>query len=177
MKLCKECQTEIPPDRQCNVFCNRSCRTRYGNKHRTRRLCKGRCTKCETPCPKRRAFCSRRCAAAARWEEKVARIQSGLRVPPKAARRFLAETKGYNCQICRLSSWQDHELVLIVDHINGNADDNTTENLRLLCPNCDSQTSTYKGRNKGRGRADRRQRYLKVGQFIAGSEVPSKPKR
>jgi 5-methylcytosine-specific restriction endonuclease McrA len=46
--------------------------------------------------------------------------------------------------------WNGQPLSLILDHINGNHKDNGTENLRLLCPNCDSQLPTRGGRNKGR---------------------------
>jgi hypothetical protein len=37
--------------------------------------------------------------------------------------------------------WNGKPLQLILDHINGNADDNNPNNLRLLCPNCDSQNT------------------------------------
>jgi Zn finger protein HypA/HybF involved in hydrogenase expression len=38
-------------------------------------------------------------------------------------------------------------LVLQLDHINGINDDYRIENLRILCPNCHSQTKTFAGRN------------------------------
>lgn len=49
---------------------------------------------------------------------------------------------------CGIDSWQNEPIVLHLDHINGDNTDNRIENLRLLCPNCHSQTETYCGRNK-----------------------------
>ena len=46
--------------------------------------------------------------------------------------------------------WNGEPLGLILDHINGNSSDNNTQNLRLLCPNCDAQLPTRGGGNKGR---------------------------
>lgn len=58
----------------------------------------------------------------------------------------------YHCVKCKIDSWQGETLVLDLDHINGNNKDNRLENLRYLCPNCHSQTDTYKGRNKNSGK-------------------------
>jgi Zn finger protein HypA/HybF involved in hydrogenase expression len=54
------------------------------------------------------------------------------------------------CSICDNSGeWCGKELSLQLDHINGINNDNRLENIRLLCPNCHSQTETFSGkRNK-----------------------------
>lgn len=50
----------------------------------------------------------------------------------------------YKCAICGLPPmWQGKELVLTLDHINGNSTDDRLENLRWICPNCDRQLPTY----------------------------------
>jgi len=52
----------------------------------------------------------------------------------------------YECSCCGITDWQGQPLSLHLDHINGVNNDHRLENLRLLCPNCHSQTSTYAGR-------------------------------
>ena len=52
------------------------------------------------------------------------------------------------CALCKLgASWQSKPLVFHLDHIDGNPTNNRLENLRILCPNCHSQTPTYCGKN------------------------------
>lgn len=46
--------------------------------------------------------------------------------------------------------WNGKNINLILDHKNGVSGDNRPKNLRLLCPNCNSQQPTYGGHNKGR---------------------------
>jgi len=58
----------------------------------------------------------------------------------------------YKCVKCGIDSWCGETIVLDLDHINGDNRDNRIENLRYLCPNCHSQTDTYKGRNKNSGK-------------------------
>lgn len=56
------------------------------------------------------------------------------------------ECSNINCNVT--NSWLEQPLVLQLDHINGINNDNRIENLRLLCPNCHSQTTTFCRQNK-----------------------------
>jgi hypothetical protein len=55
----------------------------------------------------------------------------------------------YACDECGIGEWRGRRLALELDHVNGDSGDNRIENLRLLCPNCHSQTPTYRGWNIG----------------------------
>ena len=67
-------------------------------------------------------------------------------------RRFIIKNKllPYKCAICGALEWNGKTLSLELDHINGINNDNRLENLRFLCPNCHSQTTTYGSRNQQR---------------------------
>lgn len=55
------------------------------------------------------------------------------------------------CEICGLDGiWNDKPIKMRLDHKNGVADDNRLSNLRMVCPNCDSQLDTFSGLNKKR---------------------------
>ena len=66
--------------------------------------------------------------------------------------RLIAEGIKRNvCECCGLSDvWNGKGINMQLDHINGNPKDHKLDNLRMLCPNCHSQTDTFCGRNKGK---------------------------
>jgi rubrerythrin len=126
------------------------------------------CLKCGKVCESDNSqskciYCSNKCQADYQSDEKIRRwIEEGISWKtqvPQWAKRHLSETRGYKCEVCELSEWNGEKIPLECDHIDGIHSNNAYDNLRLICPNCHSQTSTYKNKNCGNGRKYRRTRY------------------
>lgn len=75
-------------------------------------------------------------------------------------RLYLLNAQEHRCARCQnAAEWMGRPLVLVLDHVDGDATNNRRDNLRMICPNCDSQLPTFKNRNQGKGRHSRRVRY------------------
>lgn len=75
---------------------------------------------------------------------------SGIHRPGSDLRRRLLkyDLKEYKCELCgQDENWKGNKIILILDHINGINTDNRLENLRFVCPNCDTTLPTFKGKN------------------------------
>lgn len=102
-------------------------------------------------------FCSNECAANIKYVQWVE-----LWLEDKASGSINSKTYGFskrvsryfkenihNCEVCGLEKmWNGKELTLEVDHTDGDRKNNKRSNLKYLCPNCHSQTPTF--RNKKR---------------------------
>jgi hypothetical protein len=65
--------------------------------------------------------------------------------------KVLIRTRGRRCSKCGISRWRGRRICLEVHHMNGVRNDNADENVCLLCPNCHSQTPTWKNKKRDRG--------------------------
>lgn len=112
-----------------------------------------------------KVFCSNRCQRESERRRNVAAwLETGIAQPGSGVghyvRLHLLEEQHGACALCGCpTTWQGADLRLVLDHVDGDSTNNRRDNLRLVCPNCDSQLPTFKARNRGRGRAWRRQRY------------------
>lgn len=68
-------------------------------------------------------------------------------------RKHIEKEQNHKCAICGIDDiWNGERLVFVLDHIDGDASNHNRSNLRLVCPNCDSQLPTFKSKNKNSSR-------------------------
>lgn len=99
-------------------------------------------------------FCCRKCYLDYHSQENYDRYKKDNSIAygfhnMRSYKKFFLEEQNHKCAICGMPDhWQNKPLVFVLDHIDGNADNNARDNLRLICPNCDSQLPTFKSKNK-----------------------------
>ena len=96
-------------------------------------------------------YCDNACQGKHRWETlTIPKIDAGCGADPITLKKYLVEKRGSSCEECgQVDSWNNKPLTMHLDHIDGNSDNNVVTNIRLLCPNCHTQTDTYGAKGQG----------------------------
>jgi hypothetical protein len=159
-KLCQFCGAKLPFEKRRSKFCNHSCSASFNNQGVTRHIKGSKVCSCGKPKKPSNKYCSE-CSGSYVYN-KPATFEA---IKDHVARkRFLIDKRGYRCESCQLETWLERPIPLELHHIDGDADNNTEENLQLVCPNCHAFTEHYKGAVKGKNSSRqrrRRERYAK----------------
>ena len=161
MKLCPRCNNEHAKEGR---FCSRSCansriQTEEANNKRRQTVLSKHQKGVSKPVTRKRGL---ELTAKARQVVEMNRQRrrenlnnlpwQELTMPEK--RSIIIHKQQFMCALCSLpQTWNGKPLRLELDHVDGDNSNNAQENLRFVCPNCHSQTETYKvGNNKNPGR-------------------------
>ncbi len=113
----------------------------------------------------KKKYCSNKCQKEFEYKEYIKAWKngtiSGMRGKYQLSmhiRKYIFEKYNWRCSQCGWGKTNPYTkmIPLEIEHIDGNFENNSEKNLTLLCPNCHSLTSTYKGANINRGRKERK---------------------
>lgn len=162
MSECEHCGAATANPRFCSGSCRASVTNRGVRRHPGNVV---GCLLCGARIARRRHFyCSLACHRDAEGVRHIQRwLATGLpghQTLKLAIRDFILMEQNGGCAICGMPpEWRGAPLVFVLDHIDGDGTNHARSNVRMVCPNCDSQLPTFKARNRGNGRHFRRERY------------------
>lgn len=126
------------------------------------------CINCNNLIKNRNKYCSIKCQKEYEYKKFIKKWktgkESGIRGDYQISmhiKRYLFNKYNNKCVKCGWGELNKYtgNIPLEVEHIDGNYENNQEDNLILLCPNCHSLTSTYKGANVNNGRKSRHKYY------------------
>jgi hypothetical protein len=169
---CKQCSSILPYEGRSKTFCCSSCAATHNNLKRDSRETSltWHCLHCNKEHTTKRyrlgQYCNTKCQQSHAHQARVNDwLNNNANVGKGTIKRYLAETYGSKCSCCNISEWNGKAIVFDLEHIDGDSTNNTLNNVCLICPNCHSQTDTFKGKNRGNGRHARRVRYAEGKSF------------
>jgi hypothetical protein len=158
---CTNCAQDLSYSKRNNKFCSKSCSASYNNRGVRRHGCApSNCLNCDSLLSKSsKSYCNNRCQNEYQWKEKKNLIEEGKikdlgkpQTQDKNLKKYLIDKNGEKCMQCGWCKINTHtnKIPIQIDHIDGNPQNQTLSNVRLLCPNCHALTPYYGSRGSGR---------------------------
>ena len=148
---CKKCNKDHDGTFGSGMFCSRGCANSRGP--RTKEV-KEKIRKSNILAAKNRnADWLEKVTAANKDSEKINKVKATWIKKRDFASAHITSKKRYlkeeiaHCECCGLDSWMGQNIPLEVHHIDGDTNNNTRNNLTVLCCNCHAQTGNWRRKN------------------------------
>jgi len=159
---CEECNEKLDYKKRNNQFCSRKCfHKNRSNKENLKHL---ECLNCKSNIlgknRHRRLYCSQSCFFEHDLKKDVEKfLNDEVDFGIKRIKSVLISIHGNTCSSCGNTEWMDNPIPLELHHIDGDANNNSRDNVVHLCPNCHALTDNYKNKNKESTRKYRKKYY------------------
>lgn len=130
-------------------FCSRSCSVSYNNKIKPKRLLTRKCVICSKLIQSKYKYCGS-CRLNTQHNKLEDYLNNTIMIRTCDLKKLLFKLglKQNVCEICGIDSWNNKPICLQLHHIDGRKNNNSLDNLQILCLNCHSQTDNYGSKNK-----------------------------
>lgn len=156
IKKCLNCNSELKTGQV--KYCSRSCSVTINNKLKIKEEITCDFCKKKYKGKSNSKYCSKLCSNEDKKHKNISKWLCGDDLGYKSKnvvlktfiRNYLFEIRGTACSSCGFDVKHpiDNKTINEIDHIDGDASNNSIDNLRILCPNCHALTSTFRARNK-----------------------------
>lgn len=151
MKNCKKCGNEFEPQKGLVSYCSLTCRNSRSWSEEDKQKLSEKMKKSEKV--RLNAIKSEEVWLEINQKRKERHVKKILEsnyddLSFNSLRYRILYEQDNKCNCCGLSEWLNEPIILELEHIDGNHFNNERSNLEMICPNCHSQTSTWRGRNK-----------------------------
>ena len=153
MKKCKKCKNDFQPQKGLINFCSLTCRNSREKSDETKNKISNGVKNSEkfrqslNNSVKFIDYKKRAKKNKETWDKKILHAEYETLSFERLRKRIKLEQDN-KCNKCGIDSWNDKPIVLELEHKDGDHNNNKRENLESLCPNCHSQTETWRGKNK-----------------------------